>query len=84
MLLMNFTATTSQSTRTGDSTKDTMERCRVSTNSKLLKSMERNRFIFGEEVSIFLLQNCPKLTKDTPETIRDIRIFLLSCFLKQK
>jgi hypothetical protein len=46
--------------------------------------MERNRFRFGEEVSIFLLQNCPKLTKDTPETIRDIRIFLLSCFLKQK
>lgn len=54
--LIRSTATTFLSSRTGGSTKDTMEHFRGWTNLKPFRSMARSRSRSGEEVMIFLHQ----------------------------
>ena len=73
-LLRNWIAIISQSSRTGDSMKDTMEHCKVSTSWKLLRNMARIRFKFGEEATISLLLNYRAMMQGILKMIKDIVI----------
>jgi hypothetical protein len=61
-----------------------MEHCKDSISYKLSKSMAKNRFRFGDEVSIFLLPPCNKMTKEMPNSIKDIVILILLFYLELK
>ena len=53
-----------------------MEVYKDSINYKLLKSMEKSKFKFGEEVLIFHHQNWNKMMKDFQVSTKDIRILI--------
>ena len=54
-------------TNIGDLMRDIMEPCRDSTSLKPQKSMERNKYSFGEEVMISLHPSLLLMTKDTQD-----------------